>query len=169
MAEKWFISDTHFFHANIIQYCGRPFKDAQFMNEYMIDGWNSTVMPQDKIYHLGDVACGFGGDDKKLGQLLSRLTGHKRLIHGNHDNVKSVSIQKHFEKIELWYGRKEWGFTCSHIPLPLNHLRDGSFNVHGHIHNNIEDDPHYINVCVEHTSYLPIHIDEILKRIKAVK
>lgn len=169
MAEKWFISDTHFFHENIIQYCGRPFKDAHFMNEFMIDKWNRTVSPGDKVYHLGDVACGYGGDDQKLGNLLSRLNGKKRLILGNHDNAKSVALQKHFDKVELWYGRKEWGFTCSHIPLPLNHLRDGGFCVHGHIHNNLEYDPHYINVCVEHTLYGLIHIDEIFRQMKLVK
>lgn len=169
MAEKWFISDTHFFHENIIKYCGRPFKDAQFMNEFIIDKWNRTVMPGDKVYHLGDVACGYGGDDKILGDLLSRLNGKKRLVLGNHDNAKSVALQKYFEKIELWHGDKSWGFTCSHIPLPLFHLRDGNFCVHGHIHNNLEQDPHYINVCVEHTLYGLIHIDEIFRQMKLVK
>lgn len=169
MAEKWFISDTHFFHENIIQYCARPFKDAQFMNEYMIDQWNKCVHPSDKVYHLGDVACGYGGDDKKLGDLLSRLNGKKRLVLGNHDNAKSVALQKYFEKIELWCGQKEWGFTCSHIPLPLNHLRGGAHmtcNVHGHIHNALEEDPHYINMCVEHRLYAPTHLDQILKEVK---
>ena len=169
MAEKWFISDTHFFHENIIQYCGRPFKDAQLMNEFMIAEWNKVIHPNDKVYHLGDVALGFKGDDKKLGDLLGRLMGKKRLILGNHDNVKSPALQKHFEKIEVWYGRKEWGFTCCHFPLPLNHLRDGKFCVHGHIHNNLEDDPHYINNCVEHTLYAPRHIDEIFRIMKLVK
>lgn len=169
MAEKWFISDTHFFHENIITYCGRPFKDAQQMNEFMINEWNKVVMPGDKVYHLGDVACGYGGDDQVVGNLLSRLNGKKRLIVGNHDNIKSPSLHRHFEKIELWCGRKEWGFTCSHIPLPLEHLRDGLFCVHGHIHNALKEDPHYINVCVEHHLYAPVHIDEILRQIKLVK
>lgn len=169
MAEKWFISDTHFFHENIIKFCGRPFDNADIMNTYMIKEWNARVAPSDKVYHLGDVACGFGGDDKKLNALLNALNGKKRLILGNHDNAKSVSLQHHFEKIELWFGRKEWGFTCSHIPLPLNHLRDGNFCVHGHIHNNLEDDPHYINLCVEHHQYAPVHIDEIFRQMKLVK
>lgn len=169
MAEKWFISDTHFFHDNIIQYCGRPFKDAEFMNEYMVDQWNKCVKPQDKVYHLGDVACGYGGNDQKLGWLLGRLNGKKRLITGNHDNLKSPALHKHFEKIELWKGFKKEGFTCAHIPLPLKALRDGDFQVHGHIHNNLEDDPHYINVCVEHRSYAPVHMDQILLEIKKVK
>jgi calcineurin-like phosphoesterase family protein len=27
-------------------------------------------------------------------------------------------------------------------------------------------DPHYINVCVEHTDYKPVELDEIIARIK---
>lgn len=171
MAEKWFISDTHFFHENIIRYCGRPFKDAQFMNEYMINEWNKIVMPEDKVYHLGDVACGYGGDDKKLGDLLSRLNGKKRLIVGNHDNIKSPALHRYFEKIELWVGQADWGFTAVHIPLPLNHLRGKNMNfcVHGHLHNKWEEDPHYINVCVENTMYRPCHIEEIFEKMKKVK
>lgn len=169
MADKWFTSDTHFMHENIIQYCGRPFANAELMDEFLIEQWNMLIRPQDKVYHLGDVACGFGGDDKRLGNLLSRLNGHKRLILGNHDNAKSVALQKHFDKIELWYGRKEWGFTCTHIPCILSKLRDGNFNVHGHIHNAFEEDPHYINVCVEVCNYRPMNIDEIFEEIKKVK
>lgn len=168
MAEKWFISDTHFFHANIIKYCQRPFATAEHMNEHMIEHWNKLVKPQDNVYHLGDVGMGFKGEDGKLAALLMRLNGHKRLIVGNHDNLKSPALQNNFEKIELWKGWKDEGFTCVHIPLEIAQLRDGDVCVHGHIHNNIRDG-RYINVCVEHTNYRPVHMDEIKTKIKKLK
>lgn len=168
MAEKWFISDTHFKHANIIKYCNRPFKDTTEMDEILILNWNRLVKPEDKVYHLGDVACGYGGDDKVLGQLLARLNGHKRLVVGNHDNLKSVALQTYFEKMEMWYGRKEWGFTCTHVPYMLQHLRDGAFNVHGHVHNNSLNNPFYFNVSVEVNEYSPVSIDTILAQVKKV-
>lgn len=166
MRDKWFISDTHFFHDNIIKYCKRPFKDAQEMNEHMILEWNRLVKPQDYVYHLGDVACGYGGDDDKLMRLLSRLNGHKRLIVGNHDNLKSKALHNNFEKIMYWHGFKEANFTVTHVPHELVSLRDGAYNVHGHIHNNLREDKHYINVCVEHRLYRPTHMDEIIEEIK---
>ena len=43
---------------NIIEYCNRPFKDTNEMNEYIIQKWNSVVKENDIVYHLGDV--GFG-------------------------------------------------------------------------------------------------------------
>lgn len=169
MAEKWFISDTHFFHENIIQYCGRPFANAELMNENLVENWNKWVKPGDKVYHLGDVACGYGGDEKALSRLLFSLNGHKRLIVGNHDKLKSPALHKAFEKIELWKGFKDGDFTCVHIPLGLESLRDGAFCVHGHVHNNVISNPHYINMCVEHRNYSPVHYDTIVSEIKEVK
>lgn len=172
MAEKWFISDTHFFHSNILKFVGndgnviRPFNDVTEMNEYIIRKWNNTVAVNDKVYHLGDVTFKYG---KEFNELMSRLKGQKRLILGNHDKIKGTELMRWFEKVDLWKGFKEGGFTCSHIPLRLESLRDGKFNVHGHIHQNVMDDPHYINVCVEQWNYTPVNYDEIVKKIKAVK
>lgn len=167
--EKWFISDTHFFHNNIIKYCSRPFANADEMNSKMISNWNKVVGKNDYVYHLGDVACGYGGDDRALAELLFSLNGQKRLIVGNHDHLKSPALHKAFEKIDLWKGFKDEDFTCVHIPLMQSQLRDGKFCVHGHIHNNTLNNPFYINVCVEHTDYTPIHMDVIREKIKQVK
>lgn len=164
MSNKFFISDTHFFHENIIKYCDRPFKDAEEMNEKLVAAWNEHVMPGDKVYHLGDV--GMGKDEKKLGDLLGRLNGKKRLIVGNHDNIKSPALHKHFEKIELWKSFPEEGFTITHIPLPLEHLRGKTtVCVHGHLHDKLVRKNGYINVCVEHTNYAPISMDELREQI----
>jgi calcineurin-like phosphoesterase family protein len=168
--EKWFISDTHFFHENIIKYCNRPFKDAQEMNEVLVENWNKVVKPNDNVYHLGDVACGYGQDERGLSTLLHSLNGNKRLIVGNHDRLKSPALHRAFEKIELWKGFNipcKGAFTCSHIPLPLHHLRDGDVCVHGHIHNNVlANSTGYINVSVEVRGYAPVHLDTILTEIK---
>lgn len=171
MTDVWFISDTHFFHDNIIRYCGRPFANSDIMNECLVENWNSVVKPQDKVYHLGDVALGYGGDERELSLLLAQLNGHKRLIVGNHDSLKSPALHKHFEKIELWAGfaKKGWGFTVSHIPLPIEHLRDGEWCVHGHLHNNISSNNQHINICVEQIGYTPIHLDTIEEMIKKRK
>lgn len=161
----WFISDTHFFHSNILKFIDgdrkhiRPgFSCVEAMNEDMVDKWNAVVKPQDHIYHLGDVTFRY---DRPFAELMGRLRGQKRLVIGNHDKLKNQALLKWFDKVMLWRGFKEFNFTAVHIPLILSSLRDGDFCVHGHIHQNLMEDPHYVNVCVEHTDYAPIHIDQV--------
>ncbi len=169
--EKWFISDTHFFHANILKFTGddgkriRPFDSLEEMHEYMIDKWNSVVKDGDYVYHLGDVTFQYHG---AFNNLMSRLKGDKRLIVGNHDKIWNPALQMNFQKVDLWKGFKEHNFTASHIPLRLESLRDGAFNVHGHIHQNASPTPNHINVSVEVRDYTPVHIDEIGEEIKKV-
>jgi calcineurin-like phosphoesterase family protein len=163
--EKWFTSDTHFFHENIIKFCNRPFLSAADMNKTLIHNWNKVVGPNDFVYHLGDVFI--GGTEEERCEVLYALNGRKRLIIGNHD--ESLMKQKGlmvFEKISLWKGFRNEGFTCSHIPQELKRLRDGSCNAHGHTHTDIEEDKHYINVCVDVRNFTPVHMDQILIEVR---
>lgn len=170
--EKWFIADTHFFHANVLKFTDkdgkriRPFSSIDEMHEIIIENWNKVVKPNDYVYHLGDVTFQY---DKPFQELMYRLNGDKRLIVGNHDKLKQEGLLKHFCKVDLWKGFKEGNFTASHIPMRLDGLRDGAFNVHGHTHQNIMEDKHYINVCVETRDYRPVHLDTILDEIRNSK
>lgn len=167
--EKFFISDTHFFHENILKFTGadgnriRPFDSIEEMHEYMIEKWNSVVKDGDYVYHLGDVTFQYNG---AFNNLMHRLKGDKRLIVGNHDKIWNPALSANFQKADLWKGFSEHNFTASHMPLRLEGLRDGAFNVHGHIHQNMMDDGHYINVSVEVRDYTPVHIEEIGKEIE---
>ncbi len=171
-ANIWFTSDTHFFHANILKFVGadknpiRPFKSITEMHEVMIQNWNSVVKPQDHVWHLGDVTFYYG---KGFNELMWRLNGKKRMLVGNHDKLRPQNfnaLAQHFEKIEYWKGFKGGNFTCTHVPHPLDSLRDGEYNVHGHTHQNCKKDPRYINVCVEVRDYTPVNYDTILSEIR---
>jgi calcineurin-like phosphoesterase family protein len=176
--EKWFISDTHFFHANILKFVeedkertrreyeynpDHPNISVNSMHEDMIQKWNSVVGSRDYVYHLGDVTFQYNGP---FNHLMSRLNGLKRLIVGNHDKIWNPALMKWFEKADLWKGFKESNFTASHMPLREGSFRDGAFNVHGHTHRHVLTDPRYINVCVETRNYTPVHLDTIVEEIK---
>lgn len=170
--EKWFIADTHFFHANILKFLGkdgktrlRNYNSLDEMHNDMIAKWNASIGVNDYVYHLGDVTFQY---HKSFQELMWSLKGHKRLIVGNHDKLKQKGLLKHFDKVMFWHGFKEQNFTASHMPLLLTSLRDGAFNVHGHIHGRKMEDPHYINVSVEVRDYSPVHMDTILKEIAEV-
>lgn len=49
---RFFTSDTHFSHRNVISYCDRPYKDIEHMNSEMTRIWNKTVKPEDEIIEL---------------------------------------------------------------------------------------------------------------------
>jgi calcineurin-like phosphoesterase family protein len=169
MADVWVISDTHFSHANILKFTDkdgkpvRPFQSVVDMNQTMVDNWNRVVKPGDKVYHLGDV---FFGDKERFKTLWPRLMGRKRLVVGNHDDVKFLSAGSFFEKVMLW--RKFDHLLFTHVPVHPSTLREHRFsgkemiNVHGHIHQNKSPDGPYKCVCVEQINYTPIHIEDLL-------
>lgn len=172
MSNIWVISDTHFGHRNIIEYCNRPFKTTYLMNEAIRHNWNSVVKPEDKVYHLGDVYMGWNEQEDIL-HFLNSLNGKKRLILGNHDNGKDQILQKAFQKIDVWRMFPEFGLLLTHVPVHESALYRGPtgnekepkklLNIHGHIHENQSPTPDHRNVCVEHLNYRPINIEKLRK------
>jgi calcineurin-like phosphoesterase family protein len=141
---RFFTSDTHFGHANIIKYCDRPFKHADgspnvpHMNEALIENWNSVVHDGDVVYHLGDVAL---GPSDQWDRVLSRLNGYKILVIGNHDRLFDGAYDaKHIAKwtpaYEGWFDEiydhsvidltqaddKSGYVNLSHFPYEADHM-----------------------------------------------
>jgi calcineurin-like phosphoesterase family protein len=172
----WVISDTHFRHSNILKFTdsatgdlirGNRFADVDDMDEHMIERWNSVVKPGDIVYHLGDVVM---GDTEWFKKNWPRLTGSKRLIVGNHDDVTFLASGGFFKKVSLWRMFPEFGLMLSHTPLHISTLRRGApndldsptmLNVHGHIHQNSSPEGPYRNVSVEVIDYTPVNIEEL--------
>ncbi len=166
----WVISDTHFGHENILTFKNkdgsrmRDFSSVDEMNQVMVDRWNETVKPGDKVYHLGDV---FFGSKEKFKSLWPKLNGSKRLIVGNHDDIKFLSSGGMFQKVQLWRVFTEFGLILTHVPVHQSGLtrdRGVLLNVHGHIHSNPSPDGPYKCVCVEQTNYAPVNIEDIRTR-----
>lgn len=178
MAEKWFISDTHFFHGRIIEFRdgdnkllrtksdGTPFKNVYEMNEYIAKAWRKTVGPNDKVYHLGDVAFSTGIYKKELGELMYSLPGNKYLCVGNHDEVEKIG--KYFDKASLWFKFNSEGFFASHVPIPVDQFRC-SRQLHGHTHaagDYMSETGLYQSACVEMTDYFPVHVETVMRKFK---
>lgn len=170
MGNIWFISDTHFGHENILTFTKRDgtllrnFSSVQEMDETMIDRWNEVVQDGDKVYHLGDV---FFGDKVRFKRNWSRLRGKKRLIVGNHDDIKLIAREGFFKEIYMWRKVPGTSILLTHVPVHQSTLMEPRFdevkmvNVHGHIHANKSPDGPYHCVCVEQTDFRPVHVDEI--------
>jgi len=161
--DYWFISDTHFQHKNILKW-GRNFSSTEEMDELMIENWNKVVKKGDKVYHLGDV---FFGSKETFPKLWSRLNGSKRLIIGNHDDVKYLSSGGFFGKIQLWRMWDGKPLLFTHVPVHEDCIKErildeGGVNVHGHTHMNGSPEGPYKSVCAELVNYTPVNLEELV-------
>ncbi len=170
MNDTWLISDTHFHHSNILKFVGydgkpmRVFDNVSHMDEYMVAAWNSVVKPEDKIYHLGDVALAHTAESFNI---LKRLNGRKTLILGNHDPKDLRLLSPYFKHI--YSSRMLSNLLLTHIPVHPMSLGKADANVFGHVHNNIvpgQYGPRYYNISIEVLhDYTPIHLEDLKSKI----
>ena len=133
----FFTADTHFYHANIIEFCHRPFRSVDDMNETLIANWNKVVGADDIVFHLGDFCL---GDSAKWNRLLDRLNGKIYLILGNHDlrnfrksyaeRFESVAMQMHIEVDKQKICLNHYPFLC------YDGSNVGVWQLFGHVHTN---------------------------------
>jgi calcineurin-like phosphoesterase family protein len=93
---RYFTSDTHYGHANIIGFCDRPYADVHHMNVDLVNRAAAVLGPDDELWHLGDVALGYL--DSSLTN-LARIPANVTLVAGNHDrchpyNGKDTPVNK---------------------------------------------------------------------------
>ena len=91
MSRVWWTSDTHFGHANIVDYCKRPFElRGGGMDEAMIANWNAVVRHDDDVWHLGDFALGADAKHVRIG--LPPAEWDQKAVIGNHDRQETLDL-----------------------------------------------------------------------------
>jgi calcineurin-like phosphoesterase family protein len=128
----WIITDTHFGHQKMEEYCGRP---ANF-TELILDTGLKQLQSGDVIIHLGDFCI--GNDEMWHEDWNNRLRDgvKKILVRGNHDKKSDTWYYNHgwdsvVDNFSIYYlGRY---ITFSHIPIKGIQ----NINIHGHFHNNL--------------------------------
>jgi hypothetical protein len=88
---RWFSSDPHYGHANIIRFCDRPFDDVDHMASILVDAINATVPAGDELWLLGDL--GLGPIERSLA-VLRRIAADVVLVGGNHDRFHPYNGRK---------------------------------------------------------------------------
>ncbi len=159
---RYFISDLHDGHANIIKYCNRPFANVEEMRATIVKNWNTVVKPEDEVWNLGDVSR----HHETVKDLLSQLNGKHYLIIGNHDeNAKKMKEAGFIEAHQSWrmkIGNKT--VILTHRPSPLTGYDVGRWLIHGHTHNHaphVDRDKKWLNVSCEWLNYFPMSEQEV--------
>jgi calcineurin-like phosphoesterase family protein len=167
---KYYISDLHLGHENIIKLCNRPFKSVEDMDRILIDNWNSVITPDDEVYILGDLV--FRASNSPL-DYFKKLNGKKYLIKGNHDNIRA-DWRPYFEWIRDYAEIKDNGkdVILFHYPIvEWNKFFRHSIHLYGHIHNSTNNQAYKIlkkisnsyNVGADVIGFTPRTLDEVIK------
>jgi calcineurin-like phosphoesterase family protein len=190
MREHWITADLHLGHANISRYSGRPFSDPDDMDEAIVESWNTTVGPTDRVLILGDVALGKITDSLSVSR---RLHGHKILLAGNHDRCAAFHGKKaigwearymdeggfaevHQGTMRLDLGAKHRKVLACHFPYvgdTVDVLRyseqrpidKGEWLVHGHVHDSWLQAGRQINVSLDAWGGRITNSDEVVAMI----
>jgi calcineurin-like phosphoesterase family protein len=155
----YFCSDLHISHKNIGNF-RKEVGSEEGNRAYIKHWWDKLVTKRDIVWVLGDSAFTEEGID-----WIAALAGEKRLVRGNHCDLPTTSYLRAFSEIYGLYKYK--GMWLSHAPIHPDELR-GKVNCSGHIHyanikkqivlpdgsigSSTEDDPRYLNCCVENFS-----------------
>lgn len=184
----YFISDTHFSHFKICEYCDRPFSSRKEMDDSLIENWNNVVPEDGIVVHCGDFMLPHKVGFKEYWKYIKRLNGTIYLTRGNHDRIETGRyneshpdvtgnmlqrnlppklVVNDFMKINV----EGVSILACHYPL-LAYPTD--YQVFGHIHslfdgtcNGIDSDvvtrlrKTQYDVGVDHNGYKPISYNEL--------
>jgi len=151
---KFFTSDHHFDHANILRYTQREFKNVKEMGDAYIEQWNSQAGDNDTVIHLGDFCLGRLALAETY---FNQLQGTIHIVPGNHDdrwvndywkerrdntefNVFSASNQPITVLADIAQTRiKDHKVILCHYPLrSWRASYHGSWHLYGHVHGHID-------------------------------
>lgn len=169
----YFISDTHFNHANLVSATTkwsdnsktRQFSSLEEHNVWLINSINSIVRHDDELYHLGDWS--FGGKDK-IKTFRDQLNCRKiHIICGNHDHhIHQESHGDLFESITPYLCNKLIKVNSQTIILGHHAMRTwykdnkGSWMLYGHSHGTLNDNYPELN-----RRTIDVGVDNLMKII----
>lgn len=163
---NWFTADQHFNHYNVIDFCSRPFKSWQEMNEELINRHNKRVSANDTVYILGDFKLGANGPN--TWEIRKQLNGNLVFIRGNHDKNNGLNTCLEYAFVRSF----SLVFLLIHDPAKVIDIQDYfDFALVGHVHEKWkfkenERGDKMINVGVDVWDYCPVHLKQVLSAYK---
>ena len=171
----FFSADQHYNHANINKYCSRGFKDVAYMNETLINNWNSIVSNEDTAWILGDFSMGKETPVERLnGKTINFIVGcHDSSWMGYQYNYNANKGYIKHGRIHFWGYMKilsidKTKVILSHWPFKSWYASyHGSYNLYGHTHQKIQSDGNRsYNVGVDANNFYPVKWAKIKQSLK---
>ncbi len=185
---RFWTSDLHLGHVNIINFCDRPFRSVDGMNFALIERWNATVSPGDEVWVVGDFAMGVREDTVPLAK---QLNGRKILIPGNHDYCWKGAGRTNWlhtwtpfyrdAGFEVWHHDPgeyimtllgDMPVAVCHFPRTTESRHDGKYEewrpnwggwiIHGHTHRKEKLNGTHLHVGVDAWGYRPVSDEQLM-------
>jgi len=174
MSNVFITADEHYGHEKIIEYCNRPFKHADEMNEFIIEQHNKVVPNSRGVLtiHVGD----WFWHTLPLGialTILGRLNGRHAFIYGNHDEL----IEKYesvFRQQLDWIKGENKDSACHRLKFNNNEMtlchyamrvwnrsHKGAWQLYGHSHNELPVVGKSFDIGVDGHNFAPWSLEEI--------
>lgn len=165
--DVWVWGDQHFGHKNIIKYCNRPYPNPDLMAQCLIGNYLNVVKPDDIVIFNGDI--GFLAETK-INEILDQLPGYKIHVIGNHDmhrdgKVYDLNVDEQHLCMIVDVPDHDFDYQLLFTHYPITNIPPMCVNVHGHTHQHTLD-PWNINVCVEHTNFAPLNLNDVMVRAR---
>lgn len=167
---KFYTSDLHFDHSNMIIYENRPWKTVEEMSKGLVDNINKLVGEEDELYILGDFTL--RSQHNRIIELRNAIKcKHVHLVVGNHDYfAKNAWAKDLFETVtpykEIHDGDQK--LVLCHFPILYWNRMEESIHLYGHMHSRKgmqHPNPRAYNVGVDVNHYFPVTLDEIKKTL----
>ncbi len=164
----FFTADTHFGDVHILRHRGGAFASIEDHDAALIAYWNETVAPADDVWHLGDFAA--GASRENCADVFARLNGAKRLIKGNHDTNRVLSLPwlqvEDSARITVEDGHGVgWRLFLAHYAhRAWPGLWRGTRHLYGHTHGTLPDTQRSCDVGVDAWANRPVTLAALLAR-----
>lgn len=157
----YFTADQHFCHGRIIEYCHRPFKSVDEMDEEILLRYNSVVNNTDTCYFLGDLGWGRG-----LPKILEQLKGRKMLLLGGHDKAVYPGFQTLGRLITLKDNPHPPIILCHFAMRVWDQSHYGSWHLYGHSHGRLPQWGKSLDVGVDSHDFFPWSLAQIKEEME---
>lgn len=150
----WFTADEHYGHANIIDYCSRPFDDVEEMDNTIIDRHNSVVLSNDIVIHAGDFTLA----KKEIAEkYIMCLNGKHVFLQGSHDRFLPENALMIWEK-EI---EGQQVVVCHYAMRTWRKSHYNSWQLFGHSHGSLEPIGKQWDIGVDKNNFYPLSFEQI--------
>lgn len=166
---KWFTSDWHLGHDNVMKFSRRPFSNISEMNERIVSNVLSVLRPGDDLYFLGDLAWRRFNLDGFFDRWPRNVNFH--WILGNHDKNWTPFKSKCASISDMGKTSIDGNtvILCHYPMLTWNRSHYDSWMLFGHHHENSHGTAELaskatgkmLNVNVEFNNFLPYSEKEV--------